>query len=526
MFVLWTVMNNYIKKIEKIFTFFVYYVAPIATAILLFLYAKNYIIYRELTNVFANFWFTLLLILLFIKPLSVLPNTYFQAKKKSLVEIITYILKWWTKAPIFLYLWNIVRDSVYSLSLYGMRLRRQFGILTFWSIFLHFMLLEIQRYKADILLLANNQLRVIVWLIWLFALFIGFMTSNDFSVKRLRKYRKPLQRIAYVALIFALLHLVFLDWKESIWNIFLFIVYVLLKTYERKSSQLSFAKNICSQDKRICVVCGWIYDPALGDPDGGVAPGTAFEDIPEDRVCPLCKVGKKDFKKLVSKETVPQEKIYTSKIINRTMLTPDVLELTIETFEEFKSLPWQWASFHFKDDQGDFTRAYSIVDQDTDSEKTMLIFLVKLSSAGRGGAVLKSLCIWDMVDISGPHGVFVLQDTTNPKVFVATGTGLAPIYYMIKNSHTTKNTLFFSVSYFQDLFYEDKLKKLKNLDLHIHTTREKKHPEHINERIDLSKHSFDDNTEFYICGSPQVIQSTVQQLEKLWYGNIFSERFE
>ena len=44
-----------------------------------------------------------------------------------------------------------------------------------------------------------------------------------------------------------------------------------------------------------CTVCEWIYDPAVGDPDGGIAAGTAFEDIPEDWVCPLCGVGKDQF---------------------------------------------------------------------------------------------------------------------------------------------------------------------------------------------------------------------------------------
>jgi rubredoxin len=48
-------------------------------------------------------------------------------------------------------------------------------------------------------------------------------------------------------------------------------------------------------DKYICVVCGYIYDPAEGDPDNGVEPGTAFADIDEDWVCPLCGVGKEEF---------------------------------------------------------------------------------------------------------------------------------------------------------------------------------------------------------------------------------------
>ncbi len=44
-----------------------------------------------------------------------------------------------------------------------------------------------------------------------------------------------------------------------------------------------------------CMICGHIYDPAEGDPDGGIAPGTAFKDIPDDWVCPQCGVTKEDF---------------------------------------------------------------------------------------------------------------------------------------------------------------------------------------------------------------------------------------
>ena len=45
----------------------------------------------------------------------------------------------------------------------------------------------------------------------------------------------------------------------------------------------------------ICDTCGWVYVPEVGDPEGGIAAGTAFEDIPDDWVCPLCGVGKEDF---------------------------------------------------------------------------------------------------------------------------------------------------------------------------------------------------------------------------------------
>jgi rubredoxin len=48
-------------------------------------------------------------------------------------------------------------------------------------------------------------------------------------------------------------------------------------------------------EKWVCVVCGYVYDPEIGDPDSGVAPGTLWEDVPEDWVCPLCAVGKDQF---------------------------------------------------------------------------------------------------------------------------------------------------------------------------------------------------------------------------------------
>ena len=45
----------------------------------------------------------------------------------------------------------------------------------------------------------------------------------------------------------------------------------------------------------VCNVCSYVYDPAIGDPDNGVAAGTAFDDIPDDWVCPDCGVGKDEF---------------------------------------------------------------------------------------------------------------------------------------------------------------------------------------------------------------------------------------
>lgn len=48
-------------------------------------------------------------------------------------------------------------------------------------------------------------------------------------------------------------------------------------------------------EKYVCMVCGWVYDTAIGDPEHGIKPETPFEELPDDWTCPECGVGKEDF---------------------------------------------------------------------------------------------------------------------------------------------------------------------------------------------------------------------------------------
>lgn len=50
--------------------------------------------------------------------------------------------------------------------------------------------------------------------------------------------------------------------------------------------------------KYVCTACGYIYDPEIGDADGDIAAGTAFEDLPDDWACPLCGLGKDAFEEV------------------------------------------------------------------------------------------------------------------------------------------------------------------------------------------------------------------------------------
>lgn len=67
--------------------------------------------------------------------------------------------------------------------------------------------------------------------------------------------------------------------RPQIWNTYLKII----------------KKELKNMKKFVCSVCGYIYDEAQGAPDNGIAPGTKWEDVPDDFVCPLCGVGKDMF---------------------------------------------------------------------------------------------------------------------------------------------------------------------------------------------------------------------------------------
>jgi len=68
-------------------------------------------------------------------------------------------------------------------------------------------------------------------------------------------------------------------------------------TYYKKIDDEIKKKEEIQMDRYVCVVCGYVYDPAKGDPDNGINPGTKFEDLPKEWVCPICGASKEEFEK-------------------------------------------------------------------------------------------------------------------------------------------------------------------------------------------------------------------------------------
>ena len=68
-------------------------------------------------------------------------------------------------------------------------------------------------------------------------------------------------------------------------------------TYIGEEKEPVSRKENKKMEKWVCTICGYVYDPAVGDPDSGIAPGTAFEDLPDDWVCPICGATKDQFER-------------------------------------------------------------------------------------------------------------------------------------------------------------------------------------------------------------------------------------
>ncbi len=66
-------------------------------------------------------------------------------------------------------------------------------------------------------------------------------------------------------------------------------------TYIEKKPEQQAKEGVKGMKKYKCIMCGYIYDPAVGDSENGVQPGTAFENLPDDWVCPECGAGKDQF---------------------------------------------------------------------------------------------------------------------------------------------------------------------------------------------------------------------------------------
>lgn len=351
--------------------------------------------------------------------------------------------------------------------------------------------------------------------------FFLLLTSNRISVNFLGKNWKRLHQIVYLIVILTITHKVLyrfegsgmMDYGEFASLVFYFTGKIL----EWKGVSL-YKKSYQKGQKWLCPPCGYIYDPIIGDADSGIAPGTEFADIPDNWRCPVCGVAKADF---IPYEEGKEEVKIEATVQKLEYLNPTTIELTITTPVVVSSEAGQFVTFIWTDEQGEFSRSYSIATSSLNS----FTFLIKLGELGRWASLLRKLAIGDTVAIRWVFGHFVLQDTAKPKIFIATGTGLAPIYNMIHAVPTgVKKVLYFTISTAAELFYVEKLRAIPNLELHIHTTKEEVAGCEFC-RVNIDEIIAENGTEWYLCGNPRMVTEAKEKLATRWFESVYSEEF-
>lgn len=317
----------------------------------------------------------------------------------------------------------------------------------------------------------------------------------------------------------------------TFWIFFWILVLFLWAGVAIYNSLTAHKKNLSGEGKYLCVPCWYIYDPVEGDPDSGIAAGTKFEDIPDDWRCPVCWVTKADFiplgnehKKVICVEIVKHE------FINKNQ---DVVLLKVKSPKKFEVKPGQYFSFVYTDEKWEFRRCYSVVKVKGD----VYTFLVRIERDSRSGNILKNKQVWDTLEVYGVFWNFKLQPTDNRKVFIGTGTGLAPLYHMILENHKTNNILIFWCKDMNDIFYLEELSLDTIENVYIYLSREENIPQNHDKivykkwRLDicefLQEHPQlnNDQTEFYLCWNPNLVDNCVSNLEKEGRKLIFTEKF-
>lgn len=350
------------------------------------------------------------------------------------------------------------------------------------------------------------------------------LTSSAWMMRKLGKNWKRLHRTVYIVIILTVVHVVLLKWYKEfeVWQVLLLLAYFGFKVLEWRG--FSFLKRDTPKvypkwQKWLCIPCGYIYDPSIGRVEDGLKAGTEFSDIPDDWRCPECGVTKADFIPVTDDAKLPIG--YEARIVEKIFLNPVTLKLIIELSSELQSIPGQFATFMWSDSEWEFNRSYSI----TEHDGNRLAFLIKLTDLGRGARLLRDIAPDTIIRIRGVFGRFILQDTPNPKVFIATGTWLAPIYNMIRAlPDGVKKSLYFTVATWAELFYTDELRAIEGLDLHIHTTKEEL-VSYAYGRVNVDDIVATTDTEWYLCGGPRMVEEATSKLRARGYDKVYSEEF-
>ncbi|MFB6226173.1 MAG: FAD-dependent oxidoreductase [Candidatus Paceibacteria bacterium] len=210
---------------------------------------------------------------------------------------------------------------------------------------------------------------------------------------------------------------------------------------------------------------------------------------------------------------------YNTKLKEKNQLTDNIISAKFSRPKALSFSPGQYVQFFIP--EHNTTRSYSICSTPSDD---ILEFCVKLYKSGVGSNFFKNLNTGDEAKIRGPLGRFTVSKTNGRHIFIAAGVGIAPIISMIraqldKDNQNKYLKLLFGLSQRDDIFYRQQLKDLSNkssnFNFEITLSRQENNWQGKTGRVTDHLDQFDLNSEFYICGSREMVKDTENKLINL-----------
>ncbi|MFH1286855.1 MAG: FAD-dependent oxidoreductase [Candidatus Magasanikbacteria bacterium] len=207
-------------------------------------------------------------------------------------------------------------------------------------------------------------------------------------------------------------------------------------------------------------------------------------------------------------------KTHTITLLEKRQLTHNVIELHFSKPDGFEFEAGQFVQFFILRDGGFIKRSYSLCSINTDDA---LHFCIKIEEGGSASEYFSNMSAGNAAKISEPLGRFTCSEEESNLVFIGAGVGITPIFGMIRNiieNEKTKNNLklFFGVRNSREIFWKKELDQLRcayeNFEYAFCLSGDNSDPECHSGRV--TDHLEDAMTEsqYYICGSPQMVQDT------------------
>lgn len=212
--------------------------------------------------------------------------------------------------------------------------------------------------------------------------------------------------------------------------------------------------------------------------------------------------------------------IQQAKLISKSYIAANVLELNFQTKEKIQYKAWQYLAFLFEDMFWKFSRSYSISKIDWNK----ISITVKILEKWRWSKILTKLKTWNTVQFLWWLGDFTIKNENKKKYFLATWTWLAPMLPMLKSlPQNEPKTLIVWNKYESEIYYQQELSKIKNLKIEYYISQEKDTKYNF-WRITNFLGKIEENSQVYICGNPQMVKSVKESLN--WKNiEIISEDF-